>query len=203
MRIHRSKGEASPGYLDGQLLVAMPGMMDERFHRSVIYVCAHSAEGAMGIVVNRPAPDLSLPDLLVQLDIIPKADAIRLPDRVERMQVLMGGPVETSRGFVLHTPDFFLEQSTLPIDDGICLTATVDILRAIASGSGPNNALLALGYAGWGAGQLESEIQGNGWLNCPAGPDLIFDAPLDQRYDRAMRAIGIDPRMLSTHAGHA
>jgi putative transcriptional regulator len=167
MRIHRSKGEASPGYLDGQLLVAMPGMMDERFHRSVIYVCAHSAEGAMGIVVNRPAPDLSLPDLLVQLDIIPKADAIRLPDRVERMQVLMGGPVETSRGFVLHTPDFFLEQSTLPIDDGICLTATVDILRAIASGSGPNNALLALGYAGWGAGQLESEIQGNGWLNCP------------------------------------
>ncbi|KAA2244219.1 YqgE/AlgH family protein [Salinarimonas soli] len=203
MRIQRSKGEASPGYLDGQLLVAMPGMMDERFHRSVIYVCAHSAEGAMGIVVNRPAPDLSLPDLLVQLDIIPKADTIRLPNRVERMQVLMGGPVETSRGFVLHSPDFFLEQSTLPIDDGICLTATIDILRAIASGTGPNNALLALGYAGWSAGQLESEIQNNGWLNCPAEPDLIFDAPLDQRYERAMRAIGIDPRMLSTNAGHA
>jgi putative transcriptional regulator len=203
MRIHRSKGEASPGYLDGQLLVAMPGMLDERFHRSVIYVCAHSAEGAMGIVVNRPAPDLSLPDLLVQLDIIGKEDAIRLPGRVERMQVLIGGPVETSRGFVLHTPDFFLEQSTLPIDDGICLTATVDILRAIATGRGPNNAILALGYAGWGAGQLESEIQSNGWLNCPAPPDIIFDAPLDQRYDRAMRVIGIDPRMLSSNAGHA
>jgi putative transcriptional regulator len=203
MRINRSKGEPSPGYLDGQLLVAMPSMMDERFHRSVIYVCAHSAEGAMGIVVNRPAPELSLPDLLVQLDIIGKEDQIRLPDRVERMQVLMGGPVETSRGFVLHTPDFFLEQSTLPIDDGICLTATIDILRAIATGSGPNNALLALGYAGWSAGQLESEIQNNGWLNCPAPPDIIFEAPLDQRYDRAMRLIGIDPRMLSTNAGHA
>ncbi len=203
MRIHRTKGDASLGYLDGQLLVAMPGMMDERFHRSVIYVCAHSAEGAMGIVVNRPAPDLSLPDLLVQLDIIGKDDAIRLPQRVERMQVLMGGPVETSRGFVLHTPDFFLEQSTLPIDDGICLTATIDILRAIAGGTGPNNALLALGYAGWSAGQLESEIQNNGWLNCPAAPDLIFDAPLDQRYDQAMKLIGIDPRMLSSNAGHA
>jgi putative transcriptional regulator len=203
MRIHRTKGDASLGYLDGQLLVAMPGMMDERFHRSVIYVCAHSAEGAMGIVVNRPAPDLSLPDLLVQLDIIGKDDAIRLPQRVERMQVLMGGPVETSRGFVLHTPDFFIEQSTLPIDDGICLTATIDILRAIAGGTGPNNALLALGYAGWSAGQLESEIQNNGWLNCPAAPDLIFDAPLDQRYDQAMKLIGIDPRMLSSNAGHA
>lgn len=203
MRIHRSKGEASPGYLDGQLLVAMPGMLDERFHRSVIYVCAHSAEGAMGIVVNRPAPDLNLPDLLVQLDIIGKEDSIRLPQRVERMQVLMGGPVETSRGFVLHTPDFFLEQSTLPIADGICLTATIDILRAIAGGTGPQSALLALGYAGWSAGQLESEIQNNGWLNCPAPPDILFDAPLDQRYDQAMKLIGIDPRMLSSNAGHA
>jgi putative transcriptional regulator len=204
MRIGRSKDETTAaGYLDGQLLVAMPGMLDERFARTVIYVCAHSPEGAMGIVVNRPAADLSMPDLLVQLDIIPEAEAIRLPQQVGRMQVLMGGPVETSRGFVLHSPDFFIDQSTLPIDEAICLTATVDILRAIARGEGPQSALLALGYAGWSAGQLESEIQSNGWLNCPADPELIFNAAADLRYERALRNIGIDPAMLSTDAGHA
>ncbi len=204
MRIGRTKDEtAAAGYLDGQLLVAMPGMLDERFSRTVIYVCAHSAEGAMGIVVNRPAADLNMPDLLVQLDIIPEAEAIRLPQQVGRMQVLMGGPVETSRGFVLHSPDFFIDQSTLPIDEGICLTATVDILRAIARGEGPQSALLALGYAGWSAGQLESEIQANGWLNCPADPELIFHAAADLRYERALRKIGVDPAMLSTDAGHA
>lgn len=196
-------GSMTAGYLDGQLLVAMPGMVDERFSRTVIYVCAHSAEGAMGIVINKPAADLSLPDLLVQLDVIPEDDAIRLPDRVERMQVLLGGPVETSRGFVLHSPDFFLDQSTLPIDDDVCLTATIDILRAIARGTGPRNAVLALGYAGWGAGQLETEIQQNGWLNCPADPDLVFGASVDQKYDRALRHIGIEPAMLSSTAGHA
>src|ERR671916_66910 len=179
MRIRQIKGDPpKPGYLDGQLLVAMPGMVDERFARSVIYLCAHSAEGAMGIVVNKPAADLNFPDLLVQLDIIPEADLIQLPQRVGRMQVLMGGPVETSRGFVLHSPDFFIDQSTLPIDEGICLTATIDILRAIAKGEGPQKAVLALGYAGWSAGQLESEIQRNGWLHCPADPGLIFDPSL-------------------------
>jgi putative transcriptional regulator len=191
------------GYLDGQVLIAMPGMSDERFVRSVIFVCAHSAEGAMGIVLNRPAADLSLPDLLVQLDIVPEAERIRLPTEVGRMQVLMGGPVETSRGFVLHSPDFHIDQSTLPIDDSICLTATVDILRAIARGQGPRNAVLALGYAGWSAGQLESEIQANGWLNCPADAELIFDSATDTRYQLALRKIGIDPGMLSMDAGHA
>lgn len=191
------------GYLDGQLLVAMPGMTDERFARTVIYVCAHSAEGAMGIVVNRSAADLSFPDLLVQLEIIPEADSILLPQRVGHMPVLMGGPVETSRGFVLHTPDFFIDQSTLPIDDGICLTATVDILRAIAKGEGPESAVLALGYAGWSAGQLETEIQANGWLNCPADPSLIFETAVDSKYDLALRRLGIDPAMLSSEAGHA
>jgi putative transcriptional regulator len=191
------------GYLDGQVLIAMPGMSDERFVRSVIFVCAHSAEGAMGIVLNRPAADLSLPDLLVQLDIVPEAERIRLPTEVGRMQVLMGGPVETSRGFVLHSPDFHIDQSTLPIDDSICLTATVDILRAIARGQGPRNAVLALGYAGWSAGQLESEIQANGWLNCPAAAELIFDSATDTRYQLALRKIGIDPGMLSMDAGHA
>jgi putative transcriptional regulator len=194
---------ASPGYLDGQLLVAMPGMGDERFARTVIYVCAHSPEGAMGIVVNKPAADLSMKDLLVQLDIIPETDIIRLPNRVDRMQVLMGGPVETSRGFVLHSPDFFIDQSTLPIDEGVCLTATVDILRAIARGEGPRSAVLALGYAGWSAGQLESEIQANGWLNCPADPELIFHSALDLKYELALRRIGVDPAMLSMDAGHA
>ena len=202
MRIRRSQPPA-PGYLDGQLLVAMPSMLDEPFARTVIYMCAHSAEGAMGIVVNKPAADLSFPDLLVQLEIIPEMERIRLPKRVGRMQVLMGGPVETSRGFVLHSPDFFIEQSTLPIDEGVCLTATVDILRAIARGAGPESAVLALGYAGWGAGQLEDEIQRNGWLTSPADPELIFHSSLEQKYDLALRKIGIDPAMLSTHAGHA
>jgi putative transcriptional regulator len=203
MRVKRIDDTRDPGYLDGQLLVAMPGMADERFSRTVIYVCAHSQEGAMGIVVNKPASDLSMPDLLVQLDIIPAKDLIRLPRQVGRMQVLMGGPVETSRGFVLHSPDFFIDQSTLPIDEGICLTATIDILRAIAKGEGPVDAVLALGYAGWSAGQLENEIQANGWLNCPADPELIFHSALDSKYDRALRNIGIDPTMLSSDAGHA
>jgi len=197
------RGNFAAGYLDGQLLVAMPGMVDDRFARTVIYICAHSAEGAMGIVINKPAADLSLPDLLVQLNIIPASDLIRLPDRVGRMQVMMGGPVETSRGFVLHSPDFFIDHSTLPIDQSVCLTATVDILRAIARGEGPREAMLALGYAGWGAGQLEAEIQRNGWINCPAAPDIVFSGASDDKYDQALRQIGIEPAMLSPSAGHA
>ena len=204
MRSSRSSRQTpAAGYLDGQMLVAMPTMPDERFQRTVIYICAHSPEGAMGIVLNKPASDLSFPDLLVQLDIIPERDAIRLPSRVGRMNVLIGGPVETSRGFVLHTPDFFIEQSTLPIDEGVCLTATVDILRAIAKGGGPKTALLALGYASWSAGQLESEIQANGWLHCAADRDLVFHAALEAKYERAISKIGIDLGMLSTQAGHA
>ena len=196
-----TRGKA--GYLDGQMLVAMPGMTDDRFRRTVIYVCAHSAEGAMGIVVNKPAADLSFSDLLVQLEIIPEPDAIRLPRRLEAMSVLMGGPVETSRGFVLHSPDFFIDQSTLPIDEEVCLTATVDILRAIARGKGPESAVLALGYAGWSPGQLESEIQANGWLNCPSDQNIIFGPQLEIKYDLAMRKIGVDLALLSSEAGHA
>jgi putative transcriptional regulator len=190
-------------YLDGQLLVAMPGMMDERFARAVIFICAHSSEGAMGIILNRPAANVTMPDLLVQLEIVPEVERIRLPQKVGNMQVLMGGPVETSRGFVLHSPDFHLAQSTLPIDDGICLTATIDILRAIAAGRGPENAVLALGYAGWGAGQLEMELQANGWLNTPADAELVFNTAADVRYEMALRRIGIEPAMLSLEAGHA
>jgi putative transcriptional regulator len=203
MRLKRINEDNASGYLDGQLLVAMPSMSDERFVKAVIYICAHSPEGAMGIVLNRPAADLSFPDLLVQLEIVPEAERIRLPKRIGRMQVLIGGPVETSRGFVLHSPDFYIHQSTLPIDDDVCLTATVDILRAIARGEGPSNAVLALGYAGWSAGQLENEIQANGWLNCPADTELIFDSSIETKYDLALRKIGIDPAMLSNEAGHA
>lgn len=205
----RAKGAAviddgsGAGYLDGQLLIAMPVMEDERFARSVIYVCAHSSEGAMGIIVNRPAGSIDFPELLVQLDIIDKDDQIALSENAETMKVMKGGPVETGRGFVLHSSDFFIEDATLPIDDGICLTATVDILKAIAKGNGPKHAILALGYAGWKPGQLEDEIQGNGWLHCGADADLIFGRDIEEKYLRALRKIGIDPGMLSAEAGHA
>jgi len=190
-------------YLDGQLLIAMPVMGDPRFERSVIYMCAHSADGAMGIMVNRPAGSIDFPDLLVQLNIINKDEQITLPDTAESMKVMRGGPVDTGRGFVLHSSDFFLANATLPIDDKICLTATVDILKAIANGNGPKHAILALGYAGWGPGQLETEIQGNGWLHCDADPDLIFGSDVDEKYARALAKIGIDLGMLSNEAGHA
>jgi putative transcriptional regulator len=195
--------DAGGSYLDGQLLIAMPVMNDERFARSVIYVCAHSSEGAMGIIVNRPAGSIDFPELLAQLDIIDDADNIKLPESAESMKVLKGGPVETGRGFVLHSSDFFIQDATLPIDDGICLTATVDILRAIANGGGPKHAILALGYAGWAPGQLEDEIQGNGWLHCAADDDLIFGTDIDEKYMRALQKIGVAPGTLSAEAGHA
>jgi len=198
-----SASAPSRGYLDGQFLIAMPGMQDPRFSRAVVYVCAHSSDGAMGIAINQPAPQITFRDLLVQLDIIPDERQIRLPEPADHMRVHRGGPVETTRGFVLHSADYFIENSTLPIDDHICLTATLEILKAIASGSGPENAMLALGYAGWAPGQLENEIQENGWLFCHAKPDLIFDPDLDSKYERALRLIGIDPARLASDAGHA
>jgi len=194
---------AARGFLDGQMLIASPGMQDERFSRSLIYMCAHSSEGAMGIVVNQPAPHINFPDLLVKLDVIPKAEKIQLPPGAGDVTVLKGGPVETERGFVLHSSDFFMDNSTLPIDDGVFLTWTLDILKAIARGDGPASAILALGYAGWGAGQLENEIQQNGWLHCAADPELIFGSDTDRKYEKALRKIGIDLGMLSSEAGHA
>ena len=191
------------GYLEGQVLVAMPGMMDQRFARSVIYLCAHSREGAMGIVVNQRARRVKFSDLLVQLEVIDEQEAIQLPKRAGGMQVLKGGPVETQRGFVLHSSDYHVEDTTMPIDKSVSLTATVDILRAIAQGAGPYQAVLALGYAGWSPGQLDKEIQQNGWLSCEADADLVFGADLESKYGRAMRKIGIDPAMLVSEAGHA
>ncbi len=199
----RKSGGDTRGYLDGQMLIAMPTMTDENFARTVIYMCAHSTEGAMGIVVNQPAKNINFPKLLVQLDVIPAKEAIRLPSRAETIQVMRGGPVETGRGFVLHSADFFLEDSTLPIDDGMCLTATLDILTEIAKGGGPQNALLALGYAAWSAGQLETEIHDNGWLHCDADPDLVFGQDVETKYDKALRKIGVNPARLSSEAGHA
>lgn len=189
-------------YLDGQILIAMPGMDDKRFDRALVYLCAHSAEGAMGVILNQPASKLSFPDLLVQLEIIPEPDRITLPSLARTMQVQTGGPVETTRGFVLHSSDYFAENATLPIDDCFSLTTTLEVLKAIAQGRGPKQAMLALGYAGWSAGQLESEIQWNGWLHCPADPDLVFDPDLDRKYDRALKKLGIDIGLLSREAGH-
>ena len=191
------------GYLEGQVLVAMPGMADQRFARSVIYLCAHSKEGAMGLIINQRAKRVKFADLLVQLEVIDEQEAIRLPQRAGGMQVLKGGPVETQRGFVLHSSDYHVEDTTMPIDATVSLTATVDILRAIAKDAGPYQAVLALGYAGWAAGQLEKEIQQNGWLSCEADADLVFGADLESKYARAMRKIGIDPAMLVNDAGHA
>lgn len=196
-------GTSVDGYLEGQLLIAMPTMGDSRFERTVIYMCAHSAEGAMGIVLNQTAEEVSFSDLLVQLDILPEGEPIQLPDDDEGIQVHKGGPVETGRGFVLHSGDYFISDSTLAIDSDICLTATVEILKAIAEGRGPRQALLALGYAGWAPGQLEAEIQRNGWLTCPADPRIVFAPDVEQKYDLALQKIGIDPRLLSGQAGNA
>lgn len=196
-------GPSQRGYLDGQMLIAMPTMRDERFLKTLIYICAHSSEGAMGIVVNQPAGNIKFPELLVQLDVIADAEIIQLPVSAGTVPVLKGGPVEPGRGFVLHSNDYFVDGSTLPIDDCICLTATLDVLKAIAKGNGPGSALLALGYAGWAPGQLESEIQSNGWLHCSADSDLIFGPDTGGKYDRALRKLGIHAGMLSSEAGHA
>src|SRR3974390_2877540 len=205
MKIPRKSSAKSSahGYLDGQMLIAMPAMNDERFARAVIYVCAHSSEGAMGIIVNQPAGNIKFPDLLVQLEVIPAAERIELPVRAEDVKVLKGGPVEAGRGFVLHSADLFIENSTLPIDEGICLTATLDILKAIARGKGPSRGILAPGYAGGAPGQVEQEIQQNGWLHCDADPELIFGQDIEHKYERALAKIGIDLGMLSNEAGHA
>jgi putative transcriptional regulator len=203
MKLATKAPKGRRGFLDGQMLIAMPSMRDERFARTLIYVCAHSSEGAMGIVVNQLAADINFPDLLVKLDVIPAAERIQLPRRAGTIKVLKGGPVETQRGFVLHSADFFIENSTLPIDEGICLTATLDILKAIARDEGPANAVLALGYAGWAPGQLENEMQQNGWLHCTADPELVFGTDTGGKYEKAMGKLGIDLGMLSSEAGHA
>ena len=201
--MRRPLKELTPASLEGQMLIAMPGLREGPFARSVVYLCAHREDGAMGIVVNQRAETISFADLLVQLDVVKKHEAIRLPASAGAVRVLRGGPVEQGRGFVLHSADFLVGESTITVGEGICLTATLDILRAIAKGEGPQKAVLALGYAGWSSGQLESEMLANGWLNCPADPDLVFDSDLSGKYDRALARLGVNEAMLSMDAGHS
>jgi len=190
----QSDDSANP-YLTGQLLVAMPQMRDPRFARSVIYMCAHSADGAMGLVVNRRVGSITFDDLLQQLKIGPNK-------RHDEIRIHFGGPVEQGRGFVLHSSDY-LQSGSLRVDDQVALTATLDILKELAAGGGPRRSLLALGYAGWGPGQLDAEIQANGWLSVSSDEDLVFDADLDHKWERAIGKIGIDFSQLSSDAGHA
>ena len=182
--------------LSGKMLIAMPGMGDPRFERSVVFLCAHSGEGAMGLIVNKPAPDLRFTDLLRQLN-------IPVTPRSRDIRVHFGGPVEHSRGFVLHSTDYDGEGATLKVDDRFGMTATLDILEAIAKGEGPQTSLLALGYAGWGPGQLEDEISRNGWLTCEATPELVFSDRNATKWAGALKTLGIDPLTLSAVAGRA
>ena len=182
-------------YVTGQLLIAMPGMRDERFAKSVIYMCAHSEEGAMGLVLNQRLDSLTFAELISQLELDEKHLSRDVP-------VHFGGPVESGRGFVLHTSDY-QQDATLEVINGVALTATVEILKAIAQGKGPQKSLLALGYAGWGPGQLDMEIRANGWLQVPSDSEIIFDIEPDTKWERAIQRLGIDPRMLSDDVGHA
>jgi len=182
--------------LTGQLLIAMPQMLDPRFARSVVYVCAHSEnEGAMGLVVNKLFEALTMDELFTHLKLDPGPLGRSRP-------VCFGGPVEPGRGFVLHTADY-REEATLVVTDGLAVTATLDILRAIGRGDGPRHSLLALGYAGWAPGQLDAEMQANGWLSAPADADLVFDPDFEGKWQRALGKLGIDLTLLSTEAGHA
>lgn len=182
-------------FLTGQFLIAMPGMHDPRFERSLIYVCAHDDNGAMGLVVNRLADSITLGDLLSQLD-------IPVTEHIHSLPIQMGGPVESSCGFVLHSADY-LREGSLIVEDNVALTARVEILRDLAEGKGPGKALLALGYAGWGPGQLDAELQQNGWLNAPASSELLFDLDYDSKWERALGSLGVSLSMLSGHAGTA
>lgn len=194
---------ARDSYLDGQLLIAMPAMTDKRFARSVIYMCLHNADGAMGLIINQRAANVSFAHLLKELGVLDEGAEDEIPAHVLDTNVLIGGPVETRNGFVLHSSDYLNKGSTLEIDKKVRLTNTVDILKAIARGKGPGQALVALGYAGWAPGQLEDEIQANGWLSCPADMELVFDPNLELKYDRALSKLGVDPSHLVSYAGHA
>jgi putative transcriptional regulator len=196
MASHKPQTIAGESFLEGKLLIALPGMNDPRFERSVIYMCAHSSTGAMGLIVNKPIEGLNFQELIRRLE-------LPVSERTPNSAILFGGPVETSRGFVLHSGEYEGADSTLPISADVSLTATLDILRAIAEGHGPQQALFALGYAGWGPGQIETEIQANGWVHCDADSALIFSEDMDAKWSVALRKLGIDLSALSAHAGRA
>ena len=186
---------SSAASLAGQLLIAMPAMGDTRFSHAVIFLCAHAPEGALGIVVNQKLATPRFDELLQQLEIAPAPPA-------RSLRVLSGGPVETSRGFVLHSAEWHGE-GTMRVNEIASLTASLDILRLVAEGTGPQEALLALGYAGWGPGQLDQEIQANGWLTAPAEAAILFDADDATKWHRALGLLGIDPALLSASSGRA
>ena len=190
------KVDQGESFLEGKLLIALPGMADERFAQTVIYMCAHSAKGAMGIVINKPIPGLSFAEVLKQLQIETKPV-------IDEFPILYGGPVETGRGFVLHSGDYESSESTLPVSEDISLTATLDILRALAEGRGPKQALFALGYAGWAPGQVETEFQRNGWLHCKADPSLVFGVDPEAKWRTALKRLGIGPSGLVAEGGRA
>lgn len=182
--------------LCGKLLIAMPQMGDDRFSHSVVYICAHSQEGAMGLIVNKPAPDIRFRHLLEQLGIETKPG-------LRDIRVHIGGPVEHARGFVLHTIDYRSETGTLDVDDRIGMTATMDVLEDLARGKGPDTSMLALGYAGWGPGQLEAEIAQNAWLTCDPREEIIFGRANEHKWTAALKVLGVDPVLLSGAAGRA
>lgn len=190
------RGRGFGGSLEGELLIAMPAMGDPRFARTVIFVCAHSPDGALGLIINKHAGEIFFPQLLAQLD-------MKCAPGTEHIRVQLGGPVETERGFVLHTDDYLLKDVTLPIANHVGLTTSLDILRDIAQGRGPRRCVVALGYSGWGPGQLEFEMQANAWLHCNADHELIFSPDLADKWPRALAKLGIDPANLSRDAGHA
>ena len=189
--------------LKGQFLVAMPEMGDDRFKDTVIYLVGHGDEGAMGLVVNQSLEDMRFADILEELGIGEKDDIIRLPDDIKGRQVLRGGPVQRGRGFVLHSPDYFRQDNSYPVSDDVCLTATLDVLKAMAFQGQPSDALFALGYCGWSPGQLEDEIKANGWLTVPYSKHLLFEAPIETRYEAALGTLGITRATLSSVAGNA
>jgi putative transcriptional regulator len=195
--------EAAMISLKGQYLVAMPGMGDERFHDAVIYLVGHGEEGAMGLVVNHTLDDMRFADILEELKLGDRDEIIRLPEPVRNRAVLRGGPVQRSRGFVLHSPDYFRKDNSYTVSDDVCLTATLDVLRAIAFNDAPADSLFALGYCGWEGGQLENEIRLNGWLTVPYSRDLLFETPVETRYDAALGKLGITRASLSGVAGQA
>ncbi len=195
------KKKRQRGVFDGQFLIAMPSLVDNTFSKTVIFVCAHSDDGAMGFIINR-AQSLSFFSILQHLKLVGEDDNDSLPVSVQSMPVYAGGPVENGRGFVLHTDDF-VSESSIPVTEDICLTATLDVVKALARGRGPRKAAMMLGYAGWSAGQLEHEMAQNTWLHCRGSEQLIFDPVLDDKYERAMATMGVSPAMLSREAGHA
>lgn len=182
--------------LAGQVLVAMPGMTDPRFAGTVIYLCAHSGEGALGLIVNKPTPEVRFAELLEQL-------GIESGGEMGDIRVYFGGPVEPGRGFVLHSADYTHDEATLEVDPRISLTATTDILRDIASGKGPAQSIMALGYSGWAPGQLEGELARSDWIVAQIKPEIVFGRACEHKWSAALKGIGIDPASLSSSGGTA